>query len=295
MFISSSQTKAPSTNSCRLRATFLSALGGIFLIAFWSYYTSFPGLVSSSGIEPVGRLMPFATPFIHRHLIVPQHIDPDSFCELAALLGMILSCTVISGRIQHALVFLTMTWLYVTLTQVGGTFYSFQWDTLLTETGFICGLCYAPWTRLSPAEPSSLGAWPLRFLLFKLMYMSGVVKIQADCITWKNLTALEYHFATQCLPGPLAWHAHQLHPFLLRFSVAMTLWIEIPGAILLLLTPFPAMVRIGAALQIILQIFIIATGNYNFFNILTIALCLICLENEKEPQNKKAVRNDVHL
>lgn len=273
-----------------LRANFLSLMGIIFLIAFWSYYTSFPGLISSSGIEPVGRLMPFATPSLHKNLIATNYIDPDSFCELASVLGMMLACIVTSGWIQHGLLFAIMTSIYSVLTRVGGTFYSFQWDTLLLEAGALTALCYAPWMKLRPTGPSTLGAWPVRFLLFKLMYMSGVVKIQSDCPTWKNLTALEYHFATQCLPGPLAWHFHQLHPFLLRFSVAATLWIEIPGAILLLLTSFPTVVRIGAVLQILLQLVIVLTGNYNFFNLLTIVLCLACMELNVTNQSAKKVR-----
>lgn len=278
-----------SSKEASLRVNFLSAMGAIFLIAFWSYYTSFPGLISSSGIEPVGRWMPYATPSIHRNLIATQHIDADSFCELSALLGMTLSCIVASGWIQHGLLFVAMTFLYSILTRVGGTFYSFQWDTLLLEVAFLTAVCYAPWTKLRPAGTSALGAWPLRFLLFKLMYMSGVVKIQSDCPTWRNLTALEYHFATQCLPGPLAWYFHQLHPFLLRFSVAASLWIEIPGTILLLLTPFPTVVRIGAVLQILLQLVIILTGNYNFFNLVTIVLCMVCLESDASKQSTKGV------
>ena len=270
---------SPMDSPLSARFAFLSALGVIHLIAFWSFYTSFPGLLSSSGIDPVGRLMPYVFPSLYRNLVESRYIDADSFCELAAFLGIWLSCAAASGWIQHGLLFATMTFLYIILTRVGGTFYSFQWDTLLLETGALTALCYAPWTRMRDPTSSTSGAWPLRFLLFKLMYMSGVVKIQADCPTWQNLTALEYHFATQCLPGPLAWHAHQLHPLLLRISVAATLWIEIPGT-LLLLSPTATIRRIGAVFQILLQLVIILTGNYNFFNILTIALCLPCLERD---------------
>ena len=175
---------------------------------------------------------------------------------------------------------------------LGGTFYTFQWDILLLETGYLTALCFAPWQSLrlndvgsvddnnqkqiGCKESDTLGAWPLRFLLFKLMLMSGVVKIQADCPTWKNLTALEYHFATQCLPGPFAWHAHQLHPLILRLGVAATFVIEIPAAFLLVF-PMTTVRRVGAWLQILLQVLIIGTGNYNFFNLLTIALCLPCI------------------
>lgn len=256
-----------------LRFTYLSCIGAIHLIAFWSYYTTFPGLLSSSGIEPVGRLMPHVLPS------VSQYVDAetaDSFCELAAVLGMVLSCIAVSGYIQHGLLFGAMTLLYSILTRVGGTFYSFQWDTLLLETGMLTAVCYAPWTRLRPTSLSEMGAWPLRILLFKLMYMSGVVKIQSRCPTWQNLTALEYHFATQCLPGPLAWHVQQLHPLFLRISVAASLLIEIPGAFLLLLSG--TALKIGVMSQILLQVIIIVTGNYNFFNLLTIALCLVCLD-----------------
>lgn len=108
-----------------------------------------------------------------------------------------------------------------------------------------------------------------------------MVKVQADCPTWQNLTALEYHFATQCLPGPLAWHAHQLHPFLLRLGVAATFVIEIPAAYLLI-CPSASIRKVGAWLQILLQVLIIATGNYNFFNLLTIALCLPCMMGERD-------------
>ena len=153
----------------------------------------------------------------------------------------------------------------------------------MIETGFTTSICLAPWTSLKIKSDlqsqlkCNIGSWPLRYLLFKLMFMSGVVKIQADCPTWKHLTALEFHFATQCLPGPLSWYAHQLHPLLLRLSVAVTMLIEIPLTFFLI-APTQTMRSFGAKWQILLQIVIMLTGNYNFFNLLTIALCLLCLE-----------------
>lgn len=189
------------------------------LIAFWSYYTSFRGLLSSSGIEPVGRY------------VIPSlsgYENADSFCQLAVF-GMLLSCIAVSGTMQHGLLFATLTLFYSILTRAGGTFYSFQWGTLLLETGMLTAACYALWTRLClhPTSSSRLGALPLQFILFNSMYMSGVVNIPSGCPTWQNLTALEYHFATQCLPGPLAWHVQQLHSLLLRLSVTATVLVEI--------------------------------------------------------------------
>ena len=268
-----------------LRSLFLSCLGLIQLIAFWSYYVQFPGLLSSSGLEPVHRLLRHAAPMLHRQ----GWTDDDSLCELVAILGMFVGTIIASGLCQHGVLLGLQTALYSLLVRAGGTFYSFQWDTLLLETTAVAALTYAPWLQLRPIPDSTSPAapWPLRFLLFKLMYMSGVVKLQANCPTWLNLTALEYHFSTQCLPGPLAWHAHQLHPFLLRLGVAMTLWLEIPATLLLLL-PWNGVRHTGAALQLLLQLLIGLTGSYNFFNILTMTLCIPVMDNTVPKYKKEA-------
>jgi hypothetical protein len=199
--------------------------------------------------------------------------------------------SLLQSGIVHSSVFFILTLSYWVITRLGGVFYSFQWESLLLEVGATTTLCYAPTLTMrlpfhssstSAYSSSDIGVWPLRFLLFKLMFMSGVVKLQADCPTWNQLTALEYHYASQPLPGPFAWHAHQLHPFFHRLSVAATLIIEIPMSFLLI-APSSTIRQFGAAWQIALQILILLTGNYNFFNLLTIVLCLPCLELDKFP------------
>ena len=107
---------------------------------------------------------------------------------------------------QHGLLYLLVTAIYYFLVILGGQFYTFQWDILLIEAGFLTAVCFAPWQSLHLTMNDlnvNVGCWPLRFLLFKLMFMSGIVKIQAECPTWQNLTALEYHFATQCVSAYL--------------------------------------------------------------------------------------------
>ena len=125
--------------------------------------------------------------------------------------------------------------------------------------GFL-SIFYAPWWGLGAKDRREPVAWVLRFALFKLMLMSGVVKVQAQCPTWLKLTALEFHYATQCIPTPLSWFAHQLHPLLQRFSVASTLLIEGPATVLLI-SPFLSHRRLGAFLQVLLQVLIILTGT----------------------------------
>ncbi len=126
------------------------------------------------------------------------------------------------------------------------------------------------------ADEYSLPLFLFRFLLFRLMLASGLVKILSRCPTWNTLTAMEYHYATQCLPTPLAWFAHQLPPAVQQLTTAGSIFVE-TAATLLILVPvsIPALSYLRQAsifLQTALQIAIILTGNYTFFNILTITL-----------------------
>jgi hypothetical protein len=108
--------------------------------------------------------------------------------------------------------------LYLSLFYGGQTFMKFQWDTFLLETGFIALL-------LSFA--TTPGIWLLRWLLFRFMFMSGVVKLLSGDPNWWNLSALPYHFLTQPLPTPLAWYAAHLPPGVLKFTTGGMFFIEL--------------------------------------------------------------------
>jgi hypothetical protein len=206
--------------------------------------------------------------------------DVDINLDLVCLLGMTVSVLLALG-VHHASLLLLNLLLYHTLFSVGDTFMSFQWDLLLIEVGFAMMLL-APW-RLSAfvpfgqysrnASPPSPGVmWLLRLILFKLMFMSGVVKLQSNCRVWANLTAMNYHFATQCLPAPLAWYLHRLPAVFGNVATAVTFVIELPLA-LLILAPLRMWRFVSGFVQIALQLSIILSGNYTFFNYLTILLC----------------------
>jgi hypothetical protein len=211
-----------------LSYAYTKGLGYIFLLAFLSYYVQYPALSSSiGGIEPISQLTFQRTAFLSLlyHPVAKGYIDIDSLVELLNLIGVLTSMVIASGgssssisQHSNALLYLLITAIYYFLVLLGGQFYTFQWDILLIEVGFLSAFCIAPpwrWRRQSLHHHRNkendeeeeeilllslhVGCWPLRFLLFKLMFMSGIVKIQAECPTWQNLTALEYHFATQCV------------------------------------------------------------------------------------------------
>ena len=248
----------------------------IFALASASLLAQYDGLFGEDGIEPVHVALHkhHASDAINILHFAPQlGLDVDTLAILSCLICFIAGSLGTVGMVPGPTCMLVISWgVYLSLFKVGQSFLSFQWDLLLLEVGFLAML-YS-WA----GGEDRMVLWALRFCLFKLMFMSGVVKIQANCPSWLKLTALEYHYATQCVPTPLAWYAHQLPPFVHQLSVAACLVIEIvvPFG---LLAPLRC-VRIAAALaQVALQVLILLTGNYNFFNALTILLCFSCFDD----------------
>jgi hypothetical protein len=165
------------TNSS-LSYAYTKGIGYIFLITFLSYYVQYPSLSSIGGIEPSEVVFQRTFPSLY-YPVAKGYIDTDSLVEYINLIGVAISMVIASGIVQHALLYLLITAIYYFLVLLGGQFYTFQWDILLIEVGFLTALCIAPRQSLNLKEEeivSFVGCWPLRFLLFKLMFMSGVRK-----------------------------------------------------------------------------------------------------------------------
>lgn len=274
------------------RRLFLWSMAVIYLSAFVSLYLQIPGLYGNDGLLPARFRLRYSGKSVLEQMLSspsllwlgPQlGLDTQAAAELLCLLGAALSlAAAVLEVFRDSLVFLCLWALYLSLYQVGQVFLYFQWDNLLLETGFLCVLV-APLTLIrgsgSVRDHDSVTFWLLRWLLFRLMFASGVVKLTSRCPTWWGLTALTYHYETQCLPTPLAWFAHQLPVWWQKLSVVGTFFIEI-AVPLLFFSPLRRH-RIGAFyFQILLQILIILSGNYNFFNLLTVTLCLSLLDDE---------------
>ena len=273
------------------RRWFLRAVGLIFLIAFVSLWVQIDGLIGSNGITPVREFLPAARAQLGGHAlsILPTLCwlnSSDAFLHFLCGGGVALSLLLIFG-VAPALSLFGLVAFYLSLAVVGEPFLDFQWDILLIETGFL-SIFLAPW-RLWPKRgidpPVSRAAlFLLKLLLFKLMLMSGVVKLTSYQFlenpaedTWWNLTALDYHYWSQPLPTVIGWFADQSPLPFKKFSVAFCLVVEI-------IVPFfiwaPRRLRLFACgLLVFLQIMIAATGNYCFFNLLTIALCLLLIDD----------------
>jgi len=276
------------------RRWFLRALGVIYLIAFVSLWVQVDGLIGSDGVSPVNQFLPAVHAQLGKdaYAILPTLCwfnSSNAFLHFLCGSGVVLSVLLIFG-IAPAVSLVALFAFYLSLAIAGQTFLSFQWDVLLLETGFL-SIFLAPWRLWSreliclPGSPppataapvSRAGLFLLKFLLFKLMFMSGIVKLTSGDDCWWNLTALDYHYWSQPLPTVFAWWADKSPEWFKHFSVAFCLGIEIIVPFFIWAPRRPRL--IAAGLMIFLQFAIAITGNYCFFNLLTIALCLLLIDD----------------
>ena len=250
----------------RATGLFLKALGAIYLIAFVSFGVEADGLIGSRGILPVANYLRG----MHEALgagafwyapTVFWVSSSDLALRIAWIAGAALAIILILGFFRRACL-IALLILYLSISTAGQEFWSFQWDILLTEAGFL-----AIFADASPGR-----TWLFRWLLFRLTLMSGLVKLLSGDPTWRDLTALTYHYETQPLPTPIAWYMYQLPAWFQKASTAFVFFVELLVPFLIFAPLKPR--RIAAGLLIGLQVLILLTGNYTFFNLLAIALCV---------------------
>jgi hypothetical protein len=254
---------------------FVRGLGFVYAVAFASLGGQIAGLVGEHGIEPAAELL--AALRERAGGALPLQLPSwfwltganDWALRGACIAGAFCSVLVVAGRLPR-LALLGAWSLYLSLTTVGGVFLSYQWDMLLLETGIV---------GLFVATPGSVvGLWLARALCLKLMLLSGIVKLTSGDPTWRNLTALSFHFWTQPLPAWPALLANACPAPLLAAMTFVSLTIELVAPLFIL---GPRKTRlIAAAALALLQLGIAATGSYGFFSLLSLLLCLALLDDD---------------
>lgn len=261
---------------------FIRLLGFVYLLAFVSYWVQFEGLNGERGILPAAEFFRKAREILGAE----AYMRFPSVCWLGAGdtalygwcgAGIVASIVLMLGFAPlPCLVFLWAD--YLSLSVAGQIFYQFQWDILLLEAGFL-GIFLAPLNlSLKKIEnPPRPARFLLIWLLFRLVFASGVVKLASGDPAWINGTALDYHYFTQPLPTPAAWFAQQLPGWWQAMSVRVMFMVELGLPFLLFAPRRPRLFAAGGIGA--LQVLIALTGNYGFFNILTLALCLLAVDD----------------
>ena len=229
-------------------------------------------------------------PHFHGYILEPLQLftafkTADTLQYLLCLWGIALSLLLLIGRpriLMNSGSYFILWLLYLSHFKGGDRFMGFQWDLLLLEAGFAT-IFFAPFwhTKLYEVTPcDSVAREILRFLGFRLLFASGIVKLLSKCKAWWSLSAMHYHFETQPLPHFLSWYAHQMTPDIVkRYMVVATFVFEILAPPLFY-SPFREHRIFSSLANILLMASVIVTGNYNFFNILTSTVLLVILDDK---------------
>jgi hypothetical protein len=266
-----------------MRGIVLRGLGLIYLAAFASLAVQLDGLIGSRGILPAAEFLD----------AVARHLGAERYWRVPTLLwlgasdqslhaliwgGMAVSLALVLGAWPRAC--LVGLWAaYLSLVVVAGPFLGYQWDSLLLEAGLL-GVLFAPggfWLGRARSEPSGAVVWLVRWLLFRLLFLSGLVKLTSGDTAWLAWRAMAYDYETQPLPVPTSWFMHGLPAWFHAASVGFVFWAELIAPWLIFAPRRPRMVAFASI--VVLQVLILATGNYGFFNLLTIVLALSLVED----------------
>ena len=288
-------------NLAKTRTLFLRIVSISYCMGFISLYTQIRGLYSADGILPVSehvRSSSWEELSANPHLLwvaskIGLTVDlwMEVLCLLGGIIGLLASLFPALGN-KVSFIFLWLA--YISMYSVGQTFLWFQWDILLLETGFLAILA-SPFNAKrywKPKPRDHICMMLVRWLLFRMMFASGVVKLQSMCPTWWGLTAMPTHYESQCIPTPLAWYAYNVQgegTILQKLSVVVTYITEIPLT-LFFFAPTKTLRKISFAFQLQLMIAIMLTGNYNFFNLLYIGLCVSLMDDSWMRRNKDDLR-----
>ena len=252
---------------------FLRLLGLVYLAAFASFGAQVTGLVGSEGILPLAQDLAVLQ---EEHGALAPMLFPSVFWFDASDLALQATC--LAGGVAAILLVLNIATrlmlpllfaLYLSLVYAGQVFMNFQWDFMLLEAGFLA--IFLPWG-------SPVVIWLMHWLLFRVRFQSGVAKLLSGDESWAGFTALNHYFETQPIPHAGAWFAHQLPEWLLRAGTGWTFFVELLVPFMVFLPRRPRFV--AAWLTIIMQLMIMATSNHNFFNLLTILLCLLLFDDQ---------------
>ncbi len=250
-------------------------VAAIYLIAFIAAARQFRALIGEHGMLPVPRFVE-KVPFKTAPSIFQLHFS-DRFFAAMCWLAAALSAGVVAGLTNTVplwaatLIWLLLWALYQSIVNVGQRWYGFGWESLLLEAGFVAALLGND--DIAPPIPA---LFLVLWLLFRVEFGAGLIKMRGDPC-WRNLTCLNYHHETQPMPGPLSWFFHHLPAPLHRVEAAGNHFAQlvVPFA---LFAPQPV-ANVAAAIIIVTQLWLVASGNFAWLNWLTIILAFGALDH----------------
>ncbi|MGO4102350.1 lipase maturation factor family protein [Leifsonia sp. YAF41] len=246
-----------------------------FLIAFISAFNQFPALLGDHGLLPVARFVSrirfrdFPSLFHWRY--------SDRMLRTLAVAGAVGAATLIVGLPQLGppwlplLIFLLLWAIDLSIVNVGQTFYSFGWESLLLEAGFVVAFLGS-----NEVAPPLVVILFLRWLVFRLEFGAGMIKMRGGP-EWRDLTALYFHHETQPMPNPVSWYVHHLPKWMHRGEVLGNHFAQLVVPFFLF-APQPV-ASVAAGVMILTQLWLVFTGNFAWLNWITIVLACSAVDD----------------
>ncbi|KQW04086.1 hypothetical protein ASC66_16745 [Leifsonia sp. Root4] len=246
-----------------------------YLIAFVSTINQFPALLGEHGLLPAPRLLARTRfrelPSLFHWRYSDRMLLALAWCGAAVSVTLVLGLPQLGPPWLPMLAFLLLWAGYLSIVNVGQSFYGFGWESLLLEAGFVVAFLGS-----TEVAPPLLIIIYLRWLLFRLELGAGLIKIRGGR-EWRDFTALDYHHETQPMPNPLSRLAHHLPRWFHRCEVFGNHVAE-------LLVPFflfapQPVASVAAGVLIGTQLWLIVTGNFAWLNWLTIVLAFSAIDD----------------
>lgn len=250
-------------------------IAGCYLVAFISAINQFPALLGEHGLLPTPR---FVARISFRQSPSLFHWRySDRMLVTLAWVCAVLSASVVIGLPQLApswvpmIVFLLIWAAYLSIVNVGQTFYSFGWESLLCEAGFVVAFLGS-----SDVAPPVTIIFFIRWLVFRLEFGAGMIKMRGGS-EWRDLTALYYHHETQPMPNPVSWFVHHLPKWFHRVEVIGSHFAQLVVPFFLF-APQPV-ASVAALIILVTQLWLVITGNFAWLNWITIVLAFAAIDD----------------
>lgn len=251
------------------------SLGAVYGIAFLVALNQFRPLLGERGLLPVPQFLSRAS-FRQAPSVFHLHYS-DRLLSGVAGAGMLGAAAVVLGLPESEpapvsmLVWALLWALYLSIVNVGQIFYAFGWESLLCEAGFL-----AIFLGSADSAPPLLIIWLYRWLVFRLEFGAGLIKMRGDPC-WRDLSCLDHHHQTQPMPNPLSWYFHHLPRPLHRVEVLGNHLAQLVVPIGLFL-PQP-IAAIAGSVIVVTQGWLLLSGNFSWLNWITIVLAVAAFDD----------------
>ncbi len=259
-------------------------LAVVYLFAFVPLFFQIDALIGHNGLLPANTLL--HTSYNHQGVVAsfiqfPSlfHFYPSDYTLFALLILGCAGALLVLFEV-HIFAGSIMAWVaFLSITTIGGDFFIIIIDLFLAEVGFLA-IFSTYFLRYHGAIPTLLD-FVFRLLNFRLWFCMGVNKFYLPKEVWRNFTFFNYFFQAQPMPTPMAYYFHYLP--------AYTKWIaEIFLLIGEVIVPFfvfggRRLRLLAFATFFIISALIELTGNYGFFNVLSVVVAFTLLKRGDIP------------